>query len=89
MTSSEIDSSENDSSENQRITIIELNLIFKMKNQGISTISLGLISMIATFAQKSELKTAEKAIKIQGEFCISIDVAVTFAVDAMVANYGF
>ena len=57
---------------------------FKMKNQ-VLAISLVLISMIA-FGQKSELKTAEKAIKA-GEFASAL-VAVN-SVDAMLANYGF
>tara|TARA_B100000787_G_scaffold29039_1_gene19282 strand:+ start:663 stop:1913 length:1251 start_codon:yes stop_codon:yes gene_type:complete len=52
-----------------------------MKNQ-ILAISLGLISMIA-FGQKSELKTAEKAIK-KGEFASAL-VAVN-SVDAMLAT---
>jgi len=52
-----------------------------MKNQ-VLAISLGLISMIA-FGQKSELKTAEKAIK-KGEFASAL-VAVN-SVDAMLAT---
>ena len=52
-----------------------------MKNQ-VLAISLGLISMIA-LGQKSELKTAEKAIK-KGEFASAL-VAVN-SVDAMVAT---
>ncbi len=54
---------------------------FKMKNQ-VLAISLVLISMIA-FGQKSELKTAEKAIKA-GEFASAL-VAVN-SVDAMLAT---
>ena len=54
---------------------------FKMKNQ-VLAISLVLISMIA-FGQKSELKTAEKAIK-KGEFASAL-VAVN-SVDAMLAT---
>ena len=52
-----------------------------MKNQ-VLAISLGLISMIA-FGQKSELKTAEKALK-KGEFASAL-VAVN-SVDAMLAT---